>query len=92
MDDNIYIPLSMDWSKEEIVDVVNFYEAVDRAYHKGVERDLLLALYRRFKEIVPSKSEEKRNFKEYEEQTNQSPYHTVKKVQEGESGMIIKMS
>ncbi|MCD8509235.1 MAG: UPF0223 family protein [Bacillus sp. (in: Bacteria)] len=91
MSENIYIPLSMDWSKEEIVDVVNFYEAVDRAYHKGVDRDLLLALYGKFKEVVPSKSEEKQYFKEYEEQTNQSPFHTVKKAREGDSPSIIKM-
>jgi len=81
----------MDWDTQEIVDVVNFYETIDQAYKKGVERDVLLALYRRFKEIVPGKSEEKQNFKEYEEQSNQSPYLVLKKARESEGTRIIKL-
>ncbi|MDG5789474.1 UPF0223 family protein [Evansella sp. AB-P1] len=88
---NIQIPISMDWSKEEIIDVVNFYEAVDLAYKKGVERALFLALYRRFKEIVPGKADERNDFKKYEEQTGQSPYHTVKKAKEDKNSPILKM-
>ncbi|MEH7294426.1 UPF0223 family protein, partial [Priestia megaterium] len=52
-------PISLDWSTEEIIDVVKFFESIERAYEKGIERDHLMAVYRRFKEIVPSKAEEK---------------------------------
>ncbi|WP_420841228.1 UPF0223 family protein [Evansella clarkii] len=90
-DENISIPISTDWSKEEIIDVVNFYEAVDQAYRKGTDRDTLLTLYMRFKKAVPGKSDEKRDFKEYGNQTGQSPYHAVKKAREAEGGTIIKM-
>ncbi|PYZ97836.1 hypothetical protein CR205_04380 [Alteribacter lacisalsi] len=90
MKDEVNIPISADWSKEEVIDVVNFFEMVDQAYSKGAEKEVLGALYKRYKEIVPSKSEEKQAFKEYEKQTGQSPYHTVKKARESEE-RIIKM-
>lgn len=87
----VYFPISMNWSKEEVVDIVHFFEAVDQAYGKGVERALFLTLYNHFKKIVPSKSEEKQHFKDYQEQTGQSPYHAVKKAKEDDSVKIIKM-
>ncbi|AOM83315.1 UPF0223 family protein [Salisediminibacterium beveridgei] len=91
MNEEVQLPVSIEWSTEEVIDVVNFFEAIDRAYGKGVERDLLITLYRHYKAVVPAKSEEKKHFKDYEEQTGQSAYHTVKKAKEGESGDTIKM-
>ena len=29
-------PFSLDWSTEEIVDVVQFFEAIEKAYEKGI--------------------------------------------------------
>jgi uncharacterized protein YktA (UPF0223 family) len=87
----INIPISMNWSKDEVVHVVNFYEAVDQAYGKGINRDRLLAIYNQFKQIIPSKSEEKQHFKDYEKQSGQSAYHVVKKAKEYESGDMIVM-
>ncbi|WP_096435588.1 UPF0223 family protein [Alteribacter populi] len=90
MKGEVNIPISVEWSKEEVVDVVNFFEAIDQAYNKGVDRDLLAALYKSYKKVVPSKAEEKQSFKEYEKQTGQSPYHVVKKAKDLEES-IIKM-
>lgn len=92
MSEGVQLPVSMDWSTDEVIDVVNFFEAVDRAYGKGVERDLLVTLYRHYKAVVPSKAEEKQHFKDYESQTRQSAYHTVKNARESETGAMIKMS
>ncbi|WP_257820639.1 UPF0223 family protein [Salipaludibacillus agaradhaerens] len=91
MSSEINMPISMDWSKDEVVQAVNFYEAIDQAYGKGIERERLLSLYNQFKQIVPSKSEEKQHFKDYEKQSGQSAYHVVKKAKEYESGDIIVM-
>ncbi|MCE7794753.1 UPF0223 family protein [Salipaludibacillus sp. CUR1] len=91
MPNEVNIPISMDWSRDEVVNVVNFYEAIDHAYRKGVDRDTLLTLYNQFKKIVPSKSEEKQQFKEYESQTQQSPYHVVKAARESSHLKIIRM-
>ncbi|TMW73038.1 UPF0223 family protein [Alteribacter natronophilus] len=88
MKGEVSIPISTDWSKDEVIDVVNFFETVDSAYGKGAEREVIAALYKRYKEVVPSKSEEKQAFKEYEKQTGQSPYHVVKKARETEEKLV----
>ncbi|MFB6465746.1 UPF0223 family protein [Cytobacillus sp. Hz8] len=84
-------PIEPDWSTEEIIDVIKFFEYVEKAYESGVDRDILLTVYRRFKEIVPSKAEEKRICGEFEEISGYSCYQTVKKVKETAPGQKIKM-
>lgn len=84
-------PILQDWSTQEIIDVVKFFEAVEKAYEKGVLREELLAKYRRFKEIVPSKAEEKTLFKQFEEVSGYVSYNVVKRVKESEDGQLIKV-
>jgi uncharacterized protein YktA (UPF0223 family) len=31
-------PIDYHWTTDEIVDVIKFYEAVERAYEKGIDR------------------------------------------------------
>ncbi|WP_078430620.1 UPF0223 family protein [Alkalihalobacterium alkalinitrilicum] len=85
------MPMSLDWSKEEVIDIMAFFQAVEDAHGSGVERAKLLSLYRRFKEIVPSKSEEKQLFKQYERESRVSCYHVIKKAKENEENPKIKM-
>ncbi|MBH0228995.1 UPF0223 family protein [Halobacillus yeomjeoni] len=80
------------WSKEEIIDVVNFYSMVEKAYEESVNRDDLLMAYTRFKQIVPSKSEEKKLCGEFEKESGYSCYRTVKKAKELSPGDKIKMN
>jgi uncharacterized protein YktA (UPF0223 family) len=84
-------PISTDWSKDEIVDVVQFFSYVERAYEKGIERNVLLSAYNKFKSIVPSKSEEKKLCAEFEEESGYSAYLTLKKAKEIDYDRIIKM-
>jgi uncharacterized protein YktA (UPF0223 family) len=84
-------PFSYDWTTQEIIDVIKFFESIERAYEKGIERDQLMNAYRRFKEIVPSKSEEKKLCGEFEETSGYSSYHVIKKAKEAKSGDFIKM-
>ncbi|MCA1012563.1 UPF0223 family protein [Halobacillus halophilus] len=79
------------WTKEEIIDVVNFYSMVEQAYEKQVNRDDLLLAYTRFKQIVPSKSEEKKLCGQFEKESGYSCYRTVKKAKESAAGDKIKM-
>lgn len=83
-------PFSLDWSTEEIVDVVQFFEAIEMAYEKGVKREVLIKKYRRFKEIVPSIAEEKTYFREFEKESGYASYPIVKKMKEQEDHTIIK--
>lgn len=84
-------PIDHDWSTDEMIDVIHFYEAIERAYEKGVQRDQLLSIYKRFKEIVPSIAQEKKLCSEFEGLSGYSPYRTMKKVKESNSDVIIRM-
>ena len=85
-------PIDHDWSTEEIIDVIHFFEAIEHAYESGVERDQLLSVYRRFKEIVPSKSQEKKLCDDFESLSGYSSYRTIKMAKESDSGKIVRMS
>lgn len=84
-------PLSTDWSTQEMVDVVRFFEAIEMAYEKGVKREVILARYKRFKEIVPSQAEEKTICREFEEASTYIPYRVVKLAKELEDGQIVRL-
>ncbi|WML38948.1 UPF0223 family protein [Neobacillus sp. OS1-2] len=84
-------PIDYNWSTDEIVDVIKFFEAVEQAYEKGIERDKIMMTYRRFKEIVPSIAQEKTICGEFEEISGYSSYRTIKKAKESASGDRINM-
>lgn len=50
-----------------------------------------MTVYRRFKEIVPSKSEEKRLCNEFEEISGYSSYRTIQQVKSASADQKIKM-
>ncbi|SER59451.1 UPF0223 family protein [Psychrobacillus sp. OK032] len=83
-------PFSLDWSTEEIVEVVQFFEAIEKAYEKGVKREELLMKYRRFKEIVPSIAEEKTYFRQFEKESGYASYPIVKMMKEKGDNTVIK--
>lgn len=83
-------PFSLDWSTEEIVDVVQFFEAIEKAYENGVKREELMKKYRRFKEIVPSIAEEKTYFREFEKESGYISFPIIKKMKEQSENAIIK--
>lgn len=75
-------PLEETWTTDEIVDVIRFFSYVEKAYESNIGRNELLQAYNRFKEIVPSKSEEKVYFSEFQKASTYSSYHVVKKARE----------
>jgi uncharacterized protein YktA (UPF0223 family) len=81
-------PFSLDWSTDEVIDVVAFFQSIERAYEKGIDREELMSAYRRFKEIVPGKADEKRICNEFEESSGYSSYRAVKKLKESETRNI----
>ncbi|HJV30881.1 MAG TPA: UPF0223 family protein [Bacillales bacterium] len=84
-------PIDYHWTTAETVDVIHFFEAIEKAYEKGIEREELLSIYRRFKEIVPSKSEEKKLCGEFEEMSGYSSYRTIKAAKDASSNGKILM-
>jgi uncharacterized protein YktA (UPF0223 family) len=81
-------PFSLDWSTDEVIDVVAFFQCIEKAYEQGVEREKLMSAYKRFKEIVPGKAEEKKICNEFEESSGYSSYRAVKKMKETDSGKV----
>ncbi|AVQ98912.1 UPF0223 family protein [Oceanobacillus sp. M65] len=79
---NYQYPLDETWSKQEIIDVVNFFSLMEKAYESKVNRQNVLAVYSRLKEIIPSKSEEKKVFDAFEKESGYSSYKVVKKARE----------
>lgn len=84
-------PIDYDWSTKEIIDVIKFYQSVEQAYEKGIMRAELMGNYRRFKEIVPAKWEEKKYFDEFEKLSGYSSYLTMKKAKEMKDDEWIMM-
>lgn len=77
-------PLHYDWSTEEIIEVMNLYNAVEKAYEKGIKKEEFMEVYGKFKAIVDSKSEEKQLDKEFFEISGYSIYQVVKATKESD--------
>jgi len=75
-------PIDPDWTTDEIITIVQFFEQVERAYETKVNREELLQRYREFKRIVPSTREEKHIFKRFKQISTYDSYFAVKKAQE----------
>ncbi len=81
-------PVDPDWSTVEIVDVIKFFECVEKSYEEGIDREGLLNAYRRFKEIVPGKAQEKKICDEFQQSSGYSAYLTVKAGKESANKRI----
>ncbi len=69
-------PLDPFWSTEEVIDVMNLYNAVEKAYEGGVSKEEFMSAYKRFLEIVDSKSEQKKIDQAFEKVSKYSIYKT----------------
>lgn len=84
-------PFSIEWSTEEIIDVVSFFEGIEMAYEKGINRQELLTRYRKFKQVVPAISEEKTYFREFEEESGYASFPVIKEMKAGSGDEVIKV-
>lgn len=84
-------PFSIEWSTEEIIDVVSFFEGIELAYEKGINRQDLFMRYRKFKQVVPAISEEKTYFREFEEESGYASFPVIKEMKAGNGSEVIKI-
>ena len=77
-------PLSIDWTTEEMVAVVKFFEVIELAYEKGVTSQQVMERYKPFKEVVQSIAEEKTSFREFADVSGYDAYRVVKAAKAGE--------
>lgn len=85
-------PIDYEWSTDEIVKVISFFQGIEKAYENGIEREQLMNLYNEFKRIVPSKSEEKKLCNEFEEVSGYSAYQVIKRAKNSANEGFIKLS
>ncbi len=83
-------PIDADWSMEEIIEVTNFFNKIEDAYEAEVAAEDVIAAYRAFKRIVPSKAEEKTLFREFAASSSYESYPVVKRAKEGQSPITMK--
>jgi uncharacterized protein YktA (UPF0223 family) len=84
-------PMEIDWTTDEVIDVIKFYEAIEKAYESKILKEDLISAYRRFKEIVPGKADEKKYTDEFQEISGYSSYKAITKAKESEGGSWISM-
>ena len=72
------------WSTEDIIDVMSLYNAVEKAYEEGISKTDFLNAYRKFKNVVGTKSEEKQIDKEFQDVSGYSIYKVFKASQEND--------
>ena len=70
-------PMLDGWNTEDIVKVSQFYSAVATAYEASIATEDLMAAYHAFKEVVPSKAEEKQLGRTFEAESGYSMYRTI---------------
>lgn len=70
-------PIDVSWSTDELTAVLHFLAQVEQAYEGQVDAEGLLASYTAFKQVVPSKAQEKRIDREFEQVSGYSSYRAV---------------
>lgn len=81
MSENYTLPIDSNWTIDNIVTVSTFVDKVLQVYENGVLKVTLLAQYDKFRQVIPSKSEQKQFDRNFEQQTGFSIYRTIKLAQ-----------
>lgn len=85
---NYEYPIEETWSTNDIIDVTDFFNLIEKAYESKVDRKELLESYRKFKKIVPAKNEENHYFREFERSSTYSSYQVMKLARKSTDLMI----
>lgn len=80
MKENYEYPLMPEWSKDEIIAMVEFYAQVEDAYTTGVAKDKFMRMVRKFKTIEPSIAAQKQLDRKFKELSGYSIYQAIKTV------------
>lgn len=85
---NYQYPIELYWTYDEMNQVVKLWHSVELAYETGINRAEFLNHYRAFKEVVPSKGEEKSYAREFEKASGYSLYQVVKEARASDKQKI----
>ena len=88
MTNNYQYPIDLDWTSEEMAIVVKMWNSLEQAYESSINREELLSRYKAFKQVVPSKMEEKQLGNSFEKISGYQLYGTIKKARNSETKTI----
>ncbi|WP_409173877.1 UPF0223 family protein [Enterococcus mundtii] len=81
-------PLDLDWTTEEMVIVMNMWEALEKANEQGINNQEFLSNYQQFKTVIKSIGEEKRLGREFEKASGYSLYRTIQEAKKNTNKML----
>ncbi|GFH42517.1 UPF0223 protein YfdD [Lactococcus hodotermopsidis] len=81
-------PLDYTWTGEEMAAVISFFNQVENFYETKVARDEFMSAYRLFKQIVPSKMQEKQLDRDFEKVSGYSAYRAIQEVSKSERQFV----
>lgn len=81
-------PLDLDWTTEEMVIVMNMWEALEKANEQGINNQEFLSTYQQFKTVIKSIGEEKRLGREFEKASGYSLYCTIQEAKKNTNKML----
>ncbi|MBI5975812.1 UPF0223 family protein [Staphylococcus canis] len=70
-------PIDVDWTQDEMLKVIQFFNKIEDYYEKSVDRDTLLEAYRDFKTVVPGKADEKNIFETFKKSSGYDSYPVI---------------
>ncbi|TWS95645.1 UPF0223 family protein [Streptococcus sp. sy018] len=85
---NYSYPIDVSWSTSELTAVLHFLGLVEQAYEGNVTVENLLEAYQAFKQVVPSKAQEKQLDREFEKNSGYSTYRAVQEAKNLEKGRL----
>lgn len=88
MSNDYQYPIDLDWTSEEMAIVVKMWNGLEQAYESSINREELLSRYKAFKQVVPSKMEEKQLGNSFEKISGYQLYGTIKKAKNLETKSI----
>lgn len=87
--ENFSYPIDEQWTNNELTDVINFFATIEKAYQTGVKRQNLVESYQKFQVVVPNKSEEKRIFREFFNNSGMQPFLAVRQLKDPKVRKIV---
>jgi uncharacterized protein YktA (UPF0223 family) len=68
------------YTKEEIIDIIDFLQAIEQANESSIKHDDLRDKYQVYRQIIRSKSMEKQIDKAFKKASGYSIYQTMKQI------------
>ncbi|WOY90047.1 UPF0223 family protein [Ligilactobacillus murinus] len=76
--ENFEYPLLPEWTTAEIITASEFYEAVEKVYTTGIDREEFLTKHKKFLQMEPAIMTQKQLDRDFEQASGLSIYQAVK--------------